>query len=164
MLNEILMTADLAAYTLLWTIMTVITLTVIIFFFHRKARRLDYLAVLAAISPLFMLSAYCLAAELIEHINFCYPPTGNYAEIGNVLLFADMVTIPVIATFTAAVLKAGRIMAIVWAKTADEGKAFHAFGLSLSESFGAVHTVLKKEAKKVRSLDFLSMEVKEDEY
>lgn len=164
MLQEILMVATLAAHTCLWTVLAVITFTAFVFFIHRKARRLDYLILFMVVTPIFLFSSNSLLWEVIEHINYCYPPGEVPLEAGKLLLFADMIMVPILTVLSAVVLKAGRILAIVWAKTADKSKAFHAFANSLSESCGYAQTVLKQEGKKIRSLNFVSVEVKEDEY
>ena len=164
MYREILMTMELAAQACLWTFMAATVLAEIIFIAHRKKRRLDYLVMLLVTVPFFMLSTQALVSEITTHVNLCYPPTPNFVEERNdLLLLTDMVALPIIIVFSAIMLKAGRITAIIWAKTADKAKAFHAFGQSVAVSLGRVQDTMKKEGAKVRSLNFVNLEVEEDE-
>ena len=153
---------ELLATSVLWGVIAAITLAAVIITAHRKKWRLGKYILLLFMSILLILCTQVLITNLMENINLIYPPDGSRNEDALMLLAANFFIWPISISFVYSIIKATRKAAISWVKTNDVRNAYVLFGIDLCESFLLYLSCLKEGARRVRDLDFIESEEKED--
>ena len=154
---------ELLAKSILWGITSAMTLAAVIVTAHRKRWRLGKFTVLLFMNVLLLCITQVLFSCIMENLNLLFPPDGSRNENDLMLLMANFLVWPICISFIYSIIKAVRKAAISWVHTNDVRSAYSIFGTDLGESILLFLSYLKEGARRVRDLDFFSIEAIEEE-
>ena len=149
---------ELLATSILWGITSAMTLAAVIVTAHRKRWRLGKFTVLLFMNIVLIMCTQVLFSDIMENLNLLFPPDGSRNEDALMLLAANFLVWPICISFIYSIIKAARIAAINWVQTHDVRSAYSMFGTDLGESIMLFLSYLKEGARRVRDLDFFSIE------
>lgn len=149
---------ELLSTSVLWGIIAAMTLTGVIVTAHTKRWRLGKFTVLLFMNALLLCITQVLFSDIMENLNLLFPPDGSRNEDALMLLAANFLVWPICISFIYSIIKAARIAAINWVQTHDVRSAYSMFGTDLGDSIMLFLSYLKGGARRVRDLDFFSIE------